>query len=41
VKIAAGMGVEGAAAPDLDVLADLMRGAMARKGPFLIELLVP
>jgi acetolactate synthase-1/2/3 large subunit len=41
VKVAEGMGVEGALAPDLDALADLLRGAMGRKGPFLIELLVP
>jgi acetolactate synthase-1/2/3 large subunit len=41
VKVAEGMGVEGALAPDLDALADLLRGAMARRGPFLIELLVP
>jgi acetolactate synthase-1/2/3 large subunit len=41
MKLAEGMGVEGAVAPDLDTLADLLRGAMARRGPFLIELLVP
>ncbi|WP_144185620.1 acetolactate synthase large subunit [Elioraea rosea] len=41
VKLAGGMGVEGAVAGDLDRLADLMRQAMARRGPFLIELLVP
>jgi acetolactate synthase-1/2/3 large subunit len=41
VKLAEGMGVEAAIAPDLDALADLMRAAMARRGPFLIELLVP
>jgi hypothetical protein len=35
------MGVEAALAPDLDTLADLLRGSMARRGPFLIELLVP
>jgi acetolactate synthase-1/2/3 large subunit len=41
VKIAEGMGVEGARAPDLDALADLLRAAMGRRGPFLIELLMP
>lgn len=41
VQLAGGMGVEGAVAADLDKLADLMRHAMARSGPFLIELLVP
>jgi acetolactate synthase-1/2/3 large subunit len=41
VKLAEGMGVEAALAPDLDTLADLLRGSMARRGPFLIELLVP
>jgi acetolactate synthase-1/2/3 large subunit len=41
VKLAEAMGVEAAAAADLDALADLLRGAMARRGPFLIELAVP
>ena len=41
VKLAQALGVEAAAAPDLDALADLLRGAMARPGPFLIELAVP
>ena len=41
VKLAEAMGVEAAAASDLDALADLLRGAMARRGPFLIELAVP
>ncbi|MFQ3623338.1 MAG: acetolactate synthase large subunit, partial [Acetobacteraceae bacterium] len=41
VRLAAGMGVEGAAAADLDRLADLLRSSLARRGPFLIELAVP
>ncbi len=41
VRLAAGMGVEGAAAADLDRLAALLRASFARRGPFLIELAVP
>jgi acetolactate synthase-1/2/3 large subunit len=37
VKLAEGMGVEAAAADSCEQLADLMRHALARKGPFLIE----
>ena len=40
VKIAAGMGVEGARAEDLDSLVDLMQSSFSRAGPFLIELVV-
>jgi acetolactate synthase I/II/III large subunit len=40
VQLANGMGVEGAAASDLDTLSDLMRASFERRGPFLIELLV-
>ena len=37
VKLAEGMGVEAAAADSCEQLADLMRAALARKCPFLIE----
>lgn len=40
VSLARGMGVEGAVAPDLDTLADLMRASFASDSPFLIELLI-
>lgn len=40
VKLANGMGVEGAVARDLDTLCDLMRESFARPGPFLIELMI-
>jgi acetolactate synthase-1/2/3 large subunit len=40
VQLANGMGVEGAAASDLDELSDLLRASFERRGPFLIELLV-
>jgi acetolactate synthase I/II/III large subunit len=39
-KIAEGMGVEGATADTADRFADLLAGALKRKGPFLIELLI-
>ncbi len=39
-KIAEGMGVEGASADTADRFADLLAGALKRKGPFLIELLI-
>jgi acetolactate synthase-1/2/3 large subunit len=38
VKLANGMGVEGAKTATLDGCADLMRGSFAKDGPFLIEL---
>jgi acetolactate synthase-1/2/3 large subunit len=38
VKLAQGMGVEAAPANDCETLADLLRGSIGRKGPFLIEL---
>ncbi|MCP8941049.1 acetolactate synthase large subunit [Alsobacter sp. SYSU M60028] len=38
VKLANGLGVEGAAARDLDTLCDLLRQSFFRAGPFLIEL---
>ena len=38
VKLAEGMGVEAAPANDCETLADLLRGSVNRKGPFLIEL---
>lgn len=38
VKLAAGMGVEGAKASNMDECADLMRQSFAQGGPFLIEL---
>ncbi|NOV24376.1 acetolactate synthase large subunit [Cupriavidus necator] len=40
VKLAAGMGVEGAQATDMEGFADLFRMANARKGPFVIELVI-
>jgi acetolactate synthase I/II/III large subunit len=40
VKIAAGMGVEGARAETMEQFNDLFAGANARKGPFVIELVV-
>ncbi|GLC93253.1 hypothetical protein Tamer19_26610 [Cupriavidus sp. TA19] len=40
VKLANGMGVEGARAKDMETFADLFRTANGRKGPFLIELVI-
>ncbi|WP_092311865.1 acetolactate synthase large subunit [Cupriavidus alkaliphilus] len=40
VKLASGMGVEGAQATDMEGFADLFRMANARKGPFVIELVI-
>ena len=40
VRLAEGMGVEGAKAKTLDQLADLMRSSFARREPFLIELMI-
>ncbi|WP_116381096.1 acetolactate synthase large subunit [Cupriavidus taiwanensis] len=40
VKLAGGMGVEGAQATDMERFADLFRMANARKGPFVIELVI-
>ncbi|WP_354683600.1 acetolactate synthase large subunit [Cupriavidus necator] len=40
VKLANGMGVEGARAQDMETFADLFRMANGRKGPFLIELVI-
>ena len=40
VKIAAGMGVEGARAETMEEMADLFRTANSRSGPFVIELLI-
>lgn len=40
VKIAGGMGVEGARATTLDQLGDLMAQSSSRSGPFLIELMI-
>jgi len=40
VKLANGMGVEGAQARDMESFADLFRMANARKGPFVIELVI-
>lgn len=40
VKMANGMGVEGARATDMESFADLFRMANGRKGPFLIELVI-
>ncbi|WP_439687979.1 acetolactate synthase large subunit [Cupriavidus oxalaticus] len=40
VKLANGMGVEGARAKDMETFADLFRAANGRKGPFLIELVI-
>ncbi|WP_041681957.1 MULTISPECIES: acetolactate synthase large subunit [Cupriavidus] len=40
VKLANGMGVEGARATDMESFADLFRMANGRKGPFLIELVI-
>jgi acetolactate synthase-1/2/3 large subunit len=34
------MGVEGARADSCEAFADLLRGSLGRRGPFLIELLV-
>jgi acetolactate synthase-1/2/3 large subunit len=39
-KLAEGMGVEAARTDTADGLADLLRGALGRPGPFLIELMV-
>jgi len=38
LRVAGSMGVEAARADTLERFADLLRGAFARKGPFLIEL---
>ena len=38
LRVAGSMGVEAARAETLENLADLLRGAFTRKGPFLIEL---
>ncbi|AQV97038.1 acetolactate synthase large subunit [Cupriavidus necator] len=40
VKLANGMGVEGAQARDMESFAELFRMANARKGPFVIELVI-
>ncbi len=40
VKLANGMGVEGAQARDMESFADLFRMANARRGPFVIELVI-
>lgn len=40
VKLASGMGVEGAQATDMEGFADLFRMANTRKGPFVIELVI-
>jgi acetolactate synthase-1/2/3 large subunit len=40
ISLARGMGVEGARADSLDAFADLFRAACARRGPFLIELVI-
>ncbi|KQT83984.1 acetolactate synthase large subunit [Aurantimonas sp. Leaf443] len=40
VKLAGGMGVEGARAETMEACADLMRHSFARPGPFLIELAI-
>ncbi|WP_456307083.1 acetolactate synthase large subunit [Neoroseomonas terrae] len=40
VKMANGMGVEGARATTLDQVGDLMAQSFAQKGPFLIELMI-
>jgi acetolactate synthase-1/2/3 large subunit len=41
VRIAGGFGVEGARAETMEQFADLFTHANARKGPFLIELVIP
>ncbi len=41
VKIAGGMGVEGAKAETMDEFNDLFEAANRRSGPFLIELIIP
>lgn len=40
VRLANGMGVEAAAARDLETLCDLLRASFTRAGPFLIELAI-
>ncbi|MEA2824241.1 MAG: acetolactate synthase large subunit [Alphaproteobacteria bacterium] len=40
LRVAGSMGVEAGRADTLDRFADLLRGAFARKGPFLIELML-
>src|SRR5258706_239150 len=40
LRVAGSMGVEAARAETLENLADLLRGAFTRKGPFLIELVL-
>jgi acetolactate synthase-1/2/3 large subunit len=39
-RLAAGMGVEGAAADTADRFADLLASSLGRPGPFLIELVI-
>ena len=39
-KLAEGMGVEGARTDTADGFADLLGGALQRRGPFLIELMI-
>jgi acetolactate synthase-1/2/3 large subunit len=40
VRLAGGMGVEGARAATMEQFADLFRQANARPGPFVIELVI-
>jgi acetolactate synthase-1/2/3 large subunit len=40
ISLARGMGVEGARAESLDAFADVFRAACAKRGPFLIELVI-
>ncbi len=41
IRLAAGMGVEAARAETLEEFADLLAASYRRKGPFLIELVIP
>lgn len=41
VSLARGMGVEGARAEDAGTFVDLLRAALSRRGPFLIEAVIP
>jgi len=41
IRLAGAMGVEGARAETLEKLADLLATSNRRKGPFLIELMIP
>jgi acetolactate synthase I/II/III large subunit len=41
IRLAAGMGVESARAETLEEFADLLSASYQRKGPFLIELVIP